>query len=102
MMSDIAGMGMGKGAGRGERPEEKTDTSSYDSQVRGKPKAGEAVRVGDADGPNVAGVSNVEDTAPLTFSLAEDSDPLADQRLPRAQRDHAKQYFEALREGKAQ
>jgi hypothetical protein len=100
MLSDMPGMGLGEGQGRGDRPEERTDTSTYDSQVRDKPKPGEAVRVGDADGPNVAGASNVEDAAPLTFSLAEDSDPLADQRLPKAQREHAKEYFEALREGK--
>ncbi|MBW3598346.1 MAG: hypothetical protein KY475_13875 [Planctomycetes bacterium] len=100
-MNDMmAGMGLGEGQGRGERPEERTDTSAYDSQVRDKPKPGEAVRVGEADGPNVAGVSRESDKAPLEFSLAEDADPLADQRLPRAQRDHAKQYFEALREGK--
>jgi hypothetical protein len=98
--SEMAGMGLGEGQGRGDRPESRTDTSTYDSQVRDKPKPGEAVRVGEADGPNVAGASKVEDSAPLTFSLAEDADPLADQRLPRAQRDHAKQYFEALREGK--
>jgi hypothetical protein len=100
MLSDMPGMGMGEGQGRGDRPEERTDTSTYDSQVRDKPKPGEAVRVGDADGPNVAGASTVDDSAPLTFSLAEDSDPLADQRLPKAQREHAKEYFEALREGK--
>ncbi len=99
-MNEMPGMGLGEGQGRGERPEERTDTSAYDSQVRAKPKAGEAVRVGEADGPNVAGVSKESDKAPLTFSLSEDADPLADQRLPRAQRDHAKQYFEALREGK--
>jgi hypothetical protein len=101
MMNDMAGMGLGEGQGRGDRPEERTDTSTYDSQVRDKPKPGEAVRVGEADGPNVAGVSRVEDAAPLEFSLSEDADPLADQRLPRAQRDHAKQYFEALRDGKS-
>ncbi len=99
-MGEMAGMGLGEGQGRGERPEERTDTGTYDSQVRDKPRPGEAVRVGNADGPNVAGVSRMEDAAPLSFSLAEDADPLADQRLPRAQRDHAKQYFEALREGK--
>jgi hypothetical protein len=100
MMDEMAGMGLGEGQGRGDRPEERTDTSTYDSQVREKPKPGEAVRVGDADGPNLAGASRVEESAPLTFSLAEDSDPLADQRLPKAQREHAKEYFEALREGK--
>ncbi len=99
-MGEMAGMGLGDGQGRGDRPEERTDTSSYDSQVRDKPRAGEAVRVGEADGPNIAGASRVEDAAPLSFSVAEDADPLADQRLPRAQRDHAKQYFEAIREGK--
>jgi hypothetical protein len=100
MFDELAGMGLGEGQGRGDRPEERTDTSTYDSQVRDKPKPGEAVRVGDADGPNVAGASRVDEAAPLTFSLAEDSDPLADQRLPKAQREHAKEYFEALREGK--
>lgn len=93
------GRGLGEGQGIGERPEEKTDTGAYDSKVAAKPKQGEAVRVGDADGPNMAGRTLEEVKAELNSAKAKEDDPLTNQRLPRSQRDHAKQYFEKLREG---
>ena len=94
-----SGMGLGEGQGRGDRPEEATDTNYYESQVRGKPKPGEAIRTGDADGPNVAGLSQEEVKQQITSSLSKDPDPLIDQKLPREQREHNKQYFDLLREG---
>jgi hypothetical protein len=35
----------------------------------------------------------------IQASRREQSDPITRQRLPRSQRDHAKEYFDALREG---
>jgi hypothetical protein len=90
---------MGKGQGFGDRPEQETDTQTVDSQVRDTPRQGEAVRVGDAGGPNMSGNSLAEINDTVTEGLSSDADPLADQRLPRGQKDHAKQYFNSLREG---
>jgi hypothetical protein len=95
----IPGMGLGEGQGRGDRPEEATDTNYYESQVRGQPKPGEAIRTGDADGPNIAGLSQEAVKQQISSSLSKDPDPLIDQKLPREQREHNKQYFDLLREG---
>ena len=88
------GMGMGEGSGQGERPEERTDTSPYESRVAAQPQAGEAIRTGDADGPNLAGRSQQQVREEIQSALSRASDPLTDQRLPRDQREHARQYFE--------
>lgn len=94
------GDGLGRGQGRGARPEEKTDTSSYESQVRSKVQKGEVVRAGFADGPNVAGKSKEQLKNEIGASLrGGEPEPLTNQRLPRNQRDHAKQYFERIRTG---
>jgi septal ring factor EnvC (AmiA/AmiB activator) len=93
------GRGLGEGQGFGERPEEENDTQTVDSQVRDTPRQGEAVRVGDAGGPNQAGNSLAEINQSVTEGLSSQADPLADQRLPRGQKDNAKQYFNSLREG---
>lgn len=92
---DQPGNGLGEGRGRGDRPEEKTGTGFYDSKVRGKPKAGEAVRTGYADGPNIPGKSNVTIQEEIAESLKSDPDPITDQRLTRQQRDQARQFFES-------
>jgi hypothetical protein len=93
------GMGMGEGQGFGQRPEEQTGTSFYESQVRGEVRPGAAVVTGTAGGPNRAGKSLVEVQEEISSNLARDSDPLVDLRLPRKESDHARQYFERLREG---
>lgn len=95
------GNGLGAGQGQGDRPEEETDTGAYDSQVRAKPKAGEAVMTGVADGPNRKGLSREAVKQEMESSLREDSDPLSNQPLPRTQREHAKEYFERFRKGGA-
>ena len=92
------GNGLGEGQGFGERPEEENDVQTVDSQVRDKPRAGEAVRVGEAGGPNMSGNTLVDINEAVAEGLSADADPLADQRLPRSQKDHAKQYFNSLRE----
>jgi len=93
------GRGMGRGRGRGERPEERTDTGFYDSQVRGKLRPGEAVRTGTAGGPNRAGRSRVEVQQEIHSNLSQEADPLIEVRLPRKQRQHTRQYFERFRKG---
>ncbi|MGE0755729.1 MAG: hypothetical protein AB7F89_18110 [Pirellulaceae bacterium] len=100
-MGDQFGMGdgLGEGQGTGYRPEQETATGSYDSRQRAKPKAGQAVRVGDAGGPNQAGRSTEEVKEQILSSLSKDPDALTEQRLPRSQQDHVKEYYQRLRKG---
>jgi hypothetical protein len=93
------GKGMNKGRGQGERPEEETDKSFYDTRVAADPKAGQSVRIGDASGPNKAGKSLESIKEEVKAALAKEPDALEDVTLPRDQRENAKQYFEKLRKG---
>ncbi|QDU92994.1 hypothetical protein [Lignipirellula cremea] len=92
--------GLGAGRGQGDRPEEATDTGSIDSQVRGKTRPGEAIRTGDADGPNIAGRSQESVREAIESAGGEETDPLTSQRLPRNVREHAREYFQSLGQGK--
>lgn len=96
---DKPGNGMGKGRGFGDRPQEKEQTGNYKSRVRGKLQRGQMVITGKADGENLTGRTTQEARAIVEAAIAGDSDPLENQVLPKSQRDHAKQYFESLREG---
>jgi hypothetical protein len=93
------GIGLGDGQGEGARPEERTGTNFYDSQVRGKVQPGEAVRTGTASGPNRAGQTLEEVKEQLRSSTSEDADPLIDVRLPRKEREHAREYLNRIRTG---
>ncbi len=96
---DMPGMGMGEGQGQGERPEQETDSQSYLSRVGAKPKKGQAIRTGQIDGLNATGLSKEQVKAEVRSSLSQEADPLTNQRLPKAQREHAKKFFQALRKG---
>jgi septal ring factor EnvC (AmiA/AmiB activator) len=93
------GDGMGEGQGYGDRPEEETDTGSYLSRVEAKPQAGQAVRVGDARGKNLAGQSQQDVRAEIASSFSDDPDPISHQQLPRREREQTREYFEKLRKG---
>lgn len=93
------GDGMGRGTGKGDRPEEETETGTYDTQVRGEPKAGRGVIAGFADGPNRKGVSREEIKDAVIGAINNKSDPLENQTLPRVERDHTREYFDRLRQG---
>lgn len=95
----IPGQGMGRGTGQGDRPEEENETNTYDTQVRGQPKAGRGIIAGFADGPNRKGVTREELQDAVLNTLTEESDPLENQSLPRTEREHAQQYFDQLRDG---
>jgi hypothetical protein len=99
MMDQFMGDGMNEGRGAGYRPEQETATGTYDSRQRATPKAGAAVRVGDAGGPNQPGKSTEDIKVQIISSLGRESDPLTDQRLPRSQQDHVKEYYQRLRKG---
>ena len=98
--SEKPGRGLGPGRGMGERPEEETATGGYRTRVGADPKPGEAIRVGDADGPNVAGKAREEIKKVLAGETSEDPDPLSQQTLPRQEREQTKEYFERLRQGR--
>ncbi|MEQ8785457.1 MAG: hypothetical protein RIC55_04130 [Pirellulaceae bacterium] len=97
---DQPGNGMGRGQGEGHRPEEATDTGEFLSKVAAKPGAGEAVRQGEAGGPNAPGVTRESVKAEIKAAMSRDVDPLTNERIPRDQRDHAREYFERYRTGK--
>jgi chemotaxis protein histidine kinase CheA len=92
----------GHGRGDGVEPEEKTDTSLYDTRVRQKVGRGTGVMTGLAPGPNTKGRVGEEIKHQWQEVRGDAADPLADQQLPRGYRDHAKTYFDALREGQKQ
>ena len=99
MMEGPPGFGLGEGQGMGARPEERTDTNFYESQVRGKVRQGEAVRTGTASGPNRAGRSFEDVKEQIGSELSEDAEPLVDVRLPRKELEHSTEYFKRYNGG---
>ena len=99
-MGQMPGRGMGEGKGQGERPEEETDADFFDSRIRDKMKAGETVYGGKVGGENRKGTTQIEVQEAVLTSLAEEPEPLDDTPLPKLQRDHTREYFNSVREGK--
>ncbi len=100
MPSEIPGSGLGEGRGAGDRPIEETDVGYYDSRIREQMKQGETVYGGKVGGENRKGTSKAEVQEAVLTALTEEPEPLENQALPRNQRDHTREYFNALREGK--
>ena len=96
---DMSNDGLGQGEGFGYRPEEETETGEYEARERAKPKAGEAVRIGDADGPNRSGITLEGVKQQIITALNNEADPLTDQRLPKMQQDHVREYYQRLGQG---
>ncbi len=98
---DQPGDGLGRGQGIGDRPEEKTDYSTTETKAKGQQhKGGKSVVIGDAKGPNQKGDVLTDITAAIEAGKSDDSDPTQGQPLPKAYKEHAKKYFESIREGK--
>ena len=93
------GNGMSDGAGEGNRPESESDIDFFDSQVRAKVQAGETIFQGKVNGKNRKGITREEVRESILTSEAEDADSLESVNLPRAERDQAKDYFNAMRDG---
>jgi hypothetical protein len=91
--------GMGSGRGIGDRPQQSEPTGNYKSRVRGKLQKGQMIVTGKADGENLTGRTTSEARKIVEATMNSQTDPLENQVLPRSQREHAKQYFESLREG---
>jgi hypothetical protein len=98
-MGEQPGMGLGEGQGRGPRPENETDTSFYQSQVRAQVGRGQAVAVDSVPGKNVAGEALEEIKSAIDNARGASDDPLVGQRIPRQHREQVDQYFEAFRKG---
>ena len=100
-----AGQGKGKGDGNGgtgqglgARPFEEDETSGFKSGVRGKVGRGEKVVTGNADGQNITGRTTAEVAELIQATETVDTDPTENQKLSRKHREHAEQYFKALRD----
>jgi len=96
----IPGQGLGEGQGVGARPDGRIEPNFYDSQAPSKVGKGAGVLTDLVDGPNVKG--NVEQKVKAQFdSLTQGStDPLTTRTIPRKHRQHAREYFDSLREGR--
>ena len=88
----------GGGRGAGKRDKKETETGTYKSRVKGRLQQGQTIVTGHADGNNITGRSISEAREIAKSSSSKKSDPLENQKLPRAQREHAREYFESLRE----
>lgn len=112
MMGDMQGMGQmpgqipgngdgqGEGQGSGERPEEEDDVDFYDAREREKMRMGETVYGGKVGGANKKGTTQFEVQEAVLTSMSEEPEPLDDTPLSKARRDHTRDYFNAVREGK--
>jgi hypothetical protein len=94
------GMGLGRGRGNGPRPEEKTDSKFYDTKVKQQTGKGAALVVDFVDGPSMKGQVQQEIKTQFETMKAEETDPLTNQQLPRAYREHTLKYFDTLRDDK--
>ena len=90
--------GKGEGRGGGKRDLEKEDTGTFRSKVKAKLQQGQTVVTGTADGKNITGRSASETRELIQASVSRESDPLENQKMSRTQREHAQQYFKALRD----
>ncbi|MCA9271383.1 MAG: hypothetical protein KDA41_23025, partial [Planctomycetales bacterium] len=94
---DKPGNGLGAGRGQGARPEEEHETGSYDSQVRTQVTAGQAYVVGTTGGTNKSGAVREEIKNSIRTAAEGSANPLTNERLPRSQRDHVKEYYDRFR-----
>jgi hypothetical protein len=94
------GRGIGDGRGQGERADDPIETGAYDTRVRQKLGRGPATITDMVSGPNIKGQVQQEINAQVEAAQSAETDPLIEQPLPRASREHVQRYFESLREGK--
>ena len=97
-MASDKGVGHQPG-GDGKLPDPLKDPKLYDSRVRQDVAKGAVVVTGTIAGPNAKGQALEAIKSEVEAARHDSSDPLTDQRLPRSQRDHVQQYFDAFRKG---
>jgi hypothetical protein len=90
----------GLGRGEGERPEQKSDTSTYDSQVRQKVGKGSATVEGMVEGPIMKGdvLNHIQED--VDSVRRGNTDPITNRQIPKKYGEHVKEYNNAFREGK--
>jgi len=93
------GQGIGAGPGRRFGPAVDQKSQTYDSQVRGQVRPGSGIVAGKTGGPNKAGDVREEIKQAIRSAGDGAADPLTNERLPRWQRDHVKEYYDAFRQG---
>ncbi|GIW97799.1 MAG: hypothetical protein KatS3mg111_1132 [Pirellulaceae bacterium] len=89
----------GQGTGAGKRDEAEDDVDFFDSRIRDQMRRGETIYGGKVGGPNKKGVSLAEVQQAVLASITEEPEPLEDTPLPKAQREHTRDFFNLLREG---
>ena len=89
---------MGEGQGLGPRPFEEDETGGFKAGVKGKVGKGEKVVTGNADGDNISGRTTAEVAKLIQATTSVDTDPTENQKLSKKHREHAEQYFKALRD----
>jgi len=97
--SSRRGLQPGRGHVKADRPEEEIRTGLYDTRTRQQIGPGAVSVVGRVDGPNSKGRVEQEIQAQLEAARGSAADPLAETKLPRGYREHARTYFDVLREG---
>lgn len=90
----------GEGRGAGKRAEEEDDTSTYKTKARTKVGQGAAIVGGLAAGPNAKGKVTQQIQLDFAAGAQTESDPLADQPLPKRYREHVGEYQDGIREGR--
>jgi hypothetical protein len=90
----------GKAPGRGDIDERQAKAGYYDSRAPQQVRRGASVVSGTADGPNRKGDVLEQIRGEYQQAAQRPAEALSQQRLPRDYRDHARGYFDALREGR--
>ncbi|HTQ39876.1 MAG TPA: hypothetical protein VMJ32_12680 [Pirellulales bacterium] len=85
--------------GDGQIPDALGGSKFFDSKVKQEIGHGAAAITGLVDGPNAKGQVAEEIKSEMEAAKHDSSDPLTGQRLPRQERDHVQQYFDAFRQG---
>ena len=90
----------GLGRGAGERPEAKSDTKSYDSQVKQKVGRGSATVEGMVEGPNMKGDVQNQIRNDVDAVRRGDTDPETGRQIPKKYGEQVREYMDNFREGK--
>ena len=92
--------GGGKGRATGQRPERKSAVNFTDVDANVKVTKGQLSVVGEVEGPNARDNVQLQLREQFQSAKREASDPLTEQKLPKNEREQARQYFDQFRSGK--
>ncbi len=92
--------GGGKGRATGQRPERKSGVNFTNVDANVKVAKGQLSVVGEVEGPNTPGDLQLQLREQFQSAKRESSDPLTEQKLPKSEREQARQYFDQFRSGK--